>query len=90
MTPAFIYIFVIFVSKNREKRNKKKKNWPLWRVLKPKHSAKYGNHIYGYILCDRLVFIGLVIYVMDYSMYWTIFCVSDLLYVSDSCYVLNL
>ena len=25
MTPAFIYIFVIFVSKNREKRNKKRK-----------------------------------------------------------------
>ena len=25
MTPAFIYIFVVFVSKNREKRSKKRK-----------------------------------------------------------------
>ena len=45
MTPAFIYIFVIFVSKNREKRNKKKKNWPLCLVLKPKHSAKWPAQV---------------------------------------------
>ena len=45
MTPAFIYIFVIFVSKNREKRNKTKKNWPLCRVLKPKHSAKWPAQV---------------------------------------------
>ena len=47
MTPAFIYIFVVFVSKNREKRSKKKKNRPLCRVLKPIHSAKWpstGQH----------------------------------------------
>jgi hypothetical protein len=45
MTPAFIYIFVVFVSKNREKINKKTKNWPLCRVLKPKHSAKWPAQI---------------------------------------------
>jgi len=40
MTSAITYISVVFVWKNREKRNKKKKNSPLCRVFKPKHSAK--------------------------------------------------
>jgi len=40
MTSAITYISVVFVWKNREKRNKKKKNSPLYRVFKPNHSAK--------------------------------------------------
>ena len=40
MTSAITYISAVFVWKNREKRNKKKKNSPLCRVFKPKHSAK--------------------------------------------------
>ena len=37
--PVFIYIFVVFVSKNREKWNKK--NWSLYRVPAGRHSAKF-------------------------------------------------
>ena len=40
MTSAITYIYIVFVWKNREKQNKKKKNSPLCRVFKPKHSAK--------------------------------------------------
>ena len=37
---VFRYISIVFVSKNREKINKRK-IWPLCRVHKPKHSAKW-------------------------------------------------
>ena len=40
MTSAFIYISVVFVWKNRENKEQKKKNSPLCRVFNPKHSAK--------------------------------------------------
>ena len=70
--------------------------WPTW-SHRPEQWVPCSTsvldllYVSDYILCDGLVLcIGLVIYVMDYSMYWTIFCVSDLLYVSDSCYVLDL
>ena len=45
MTPAFIYIVVVFILKNREKR---KKICQLCRVLMQKHSAKWpstGQHV---------------------------------------------
>jgi len=40
--PAFIYIIVVFILKNREKR---KKMCQLCRVLMQKHSAKWPSHV---------------------------------------------
>ena len=44
MTPAFIYICYIYIEKQRKKKQKKK-NWPLCRVIKPKHSAKWPAQV---------------------------------------------
>ena len=40
--PAFIYIIVVFILKNKEKR---KKMCQLCRVLMQKHSAKWHSHV---------------------------------------------